>query len=377
MGLRAGVTSGWAVLASEGMGEMTVGAVDVTYRGVFQKSLAGVITKELVKAARREDKIGGTVQRYGDSPERNGVPAKQFAVIADDEASLRVEMTKYEPENVVVVAVMDDTLCKGIESWAWYGVRPINLNLAPGGTLLVTSRRTPEELLRWIPRRQEPWTLAILPGEPSFGGLWVYHDDGTDYRTMGAVARVTGGLVGLESLIAQAGGTSDPQLREKQLRDGYDSVLLHPVAAGIGAEDNYIPVEMPGWTQMREGLVVPAVEVGKTNKLFLKYSTRTARPLVNFDTCVKCQICYTVCPDECFSPTPEGHYDINYEACCGCGICAQSCPVGGCIEMVNEAVFDDNAPLHGLYESDRGAYAELREKKLTEAGGPVPHYGIY
>src|SRR5215469_8126740 len=142
---------------SGGTPGMSVGAVDVTYRGIFQKNLAGVITKELVKAARREDKIGGTVQRYSDSPERNGIPAKQFAVIADEADELRIEMTKYEPENAVVVCVMDDTLTKGIESWAWYGVRPINLNLAPGGTLLVISKRSPDALLRWIPRRPHAW----------------------------------------------------------------------------------------------------------------------------------------------------------------------------------------------------------------------------
>src|SRR5262249_24022740 len=49
--------AGPVVLVSEGMDEMSVGAVDVTYRGVFQKNLAGVITKELVKAARRDDKV--------------------------------------------------------------------------------------------------------------------------------------------------------------------------------------------------------------------------------------------------------------------------------------------------------------------------------
>src|SRR5437764_530434 len=214
---------------------MSVGAVDVTYRGVFQKSLAGVITKELVKAARRDDKVGGTVQRYGDSPERNGIPAKQFSVIADDMDTLRVEMTKYEPENVVVVCVMDDTLTKGVESWAWYGVRPINLNLAPGGTLLVISRRSPEELLRLIPRRTYAWNLAILPGEPSFGGLWVYNDDGTDHRTMGAVSRVTGGLVALDSLLTEAGNGQDGTQRAEQLREGYESVRVHPVDAGVGA----------------------------------------------------------------------------------------------------------------------------------------------
>jgi pyruvate ferredoxin oxidoreductase delta subunit len=359
------------------MGVMPAGAVDVTYRGVFQKRLAGVITSELVKAARREGKIGGTVQRYGDSPERNGIPAKQFAVIAEDEDALRIEMTKYEPQNVVVICVMDDTLAKGVESWAWYGVQPVNINLAPGGTLLVISQRTPEELLRWIPRRGYDWNLAILPGVPSFGGLWVYNDDGTDYRTMGAVSRVTGGLVSLESLIAHAQSGPDPERRAAFLREGYEAVRVHPVAAGVGAEDTYTPVSKPGWTEMREGLVIPAVPVGANNELFKKYTTRTARPLVQFDACVKCQICYVVCPDECFIPTPAGHYDINYEHCCGCGICAESCPVQGCIEMVDEAVFDSNEALYGLYEERPEEYRQLREEKLAKAGGPIPHYGIY
>jgi pyruvate ferredoxin oxidoreductase delta subunit len=356
---------------------MSVGAVDVTYRGVFQKNLAGLMTKELVKAARRDGKIGGTVQRYGDSPERNGVPAKQFAVIADDESALRIEMAKYEPENVVVICVMDDTLCKGVESWAWYGVQPININLAPGGTLLVVSKRSPEDLLRIIPRRQFAWNLAILPGQPSFGGLWVYNDDGTDYRTMGAVSRVTGGLVALDSLIAQAESGKDGTRRQAFLREGYEEVRIYPVEAEVGAEDTYAPVTKPGWTEMREGLVVPAVPAGLNNELFQKYTTRTARPLVKFDACVKCQICYVVCPDECFIPTPAGHYEVNYGHCCGCGICADACPVQGCIEMVDEAVFDSNGALYSLYESSPADYEQLRERKLAEAGGPVPHYGIY
>ena len=356
---------------------MAVGAVDITYRGIFQKNLAGVITKELVKAVRREDKIGGTVQRYSDSPERNGIPAKQFAVIADDEDSLRVTMTRYEPDNVVAVCVMDDTLTKGVESWAWYGIQPININLAPGGTLLVISKRSPEELLRWIPRREYAWNLAILPGTPSFGGLWVYNDDGTDYRTMGAVARVTGGLVSLESLVAEAESSGDSSRRVAQLREGYETVQIHPVDAGVGAEDTYTPIPMPGWTEMREGLAIPAVEPGRNNELFKKFTTRTARPVVKFDACVKCQICYVACPDECFIPTSAGHYDINYEHCCGCGICAESCPVQGCIEMVDEEVFDSNEPLYRLYEENPETYEQLREGKLAEAGGPIPHYGVY
>ncbi|HLI38289.1 MAG TPA: 4Fe-4S dicluster-binding protein, partial [Streptosporangiaceae bacterium] len=228
-----------------------------------------------------------------------------------------------------------------------------------------------------IPRRQFAWNLAILPGEPSFGGLWVYNDDGTDYRTMGAVSRVTGGLVSLESLIAQAESGKEAERRVAFLKEGYEAVRIHPVEAGAGAEDTYTPVVKPGWTEMREGLAVPAVEVGRNNELFKKYTTRTARPLVKFDACVKCQICYVVCPDECFIPTPAGHYDVNYGHCCGCGICADACPVDGCIEMVDEAVFDSNDTLYSLYEANPGEYEQLREEKLAKAGGPIPHYGIY
>lgn len=356
---------------------MAAGSVDVTYRGIFQKSLAAKITKELVVAAIRQGKMGGTVQRYGDSPERNGIPAKQFSVIAETETELRVEMTKYEPDNVRVVCVMDDTLTKGVESWAWYGVRPINLNLAPGGTLLVVSRRSPDELLAWIPRKDFAWQLAILEGDPSFAGLWVYNDDGTDYRTMGAVARVAPALVDIEALRAEARGKAHADRLLSWLEEGYAGVRVHPVEAGEGAEDTYVPIELPGWTEMREGLAIPAVPVGQNNELFQKFTTRTQRPLVRFDACVKCQICYLECPDESFIPTAAGHYEVNYDHCCGCGLCAEVCPVKGCIVMVNEEVFDSNEHLYALWEQDRAKYAEMVDEKVAEAGRVNAHYGIF
>lgn len=356
---------------------MTVGSVDITYRGVFQKRLAGVITKDLVRAARIENKYGGTVQRYSDAPERNGIPAKQFAVLADDAPSLRVEMARYEPERVVAVCAMDDTLVKGIESWAWYGIQAINANLAEGGSLLVVSERDPEELLGWIPRMEFGWNLAVLPGRTSFGGLWVYNDDGTDLRTLGALSKVTGGLVALESLLSLVAASHDSARLEDHLRGGYESVTVERVAAGVGATRvDDTPVK-PGWTEMPEGLSIPAVEVGRNNELFKKYTTRTARPVVDFGRCVRCQICYTVCPDECFSVTDLGHYAVDYGHCCGCGICAQACPVKGCIEMVDELAFESNGDLYGIYEADPAGYGRLLEEKLELAGGPVSHYGIF
>src|SRR5438477_12713366 len=125
-------------------------SVEVVYRGIFQKRLANRISRGVVLGARREGKVGTAFARYGDSPERNGVPAKNFAVVATDEVELESSLARYEPESVGVSIVVDDTMCKGIESWAWYGIQPINKLVVPGGSLLVTSDRDPGDLLTSI-----------------------------------------------------------------------------------------------------------------------------------------------------------------------------------------------------------------------------------
>src|SRR5918911_5136255 len=125
-------------------------SVEVVYRGIFQKTLANRISRGVVLAARREGKVGTAFARYGDSPERNGIPAKNFAVVATDEVELEASLARYEPDAVDVSVVVDDTMCKGIESWAWYGVQPINKLVQPGGALIVTSAREPDELLESI-----------------------------------------------------------------------------------------------------------------------------------------------------------------------------------------------------------------------------------
>src|SRR6202008_3526869 len=99
-----------------------------------------------------------------------------------DEETLQESMAKYEPIQVDVSISVDDTLFKGVESWAWYGLQPINRLLKPNGTLIVTSRQEPEALITMAHRKEVPYQLSILKATPSFSGLWVYKDDHTDVR---------------------------------------------------------------------------------------------------------------------------------------------------------------------------------------------------
>jgi Pyruvate/2-oxoacid:ferredoxin oxidoreductase delta subunit len=94
------------------------------------------------------------------------------------------------------------------------------------------------------------------------------------------------------------------------------------------------------------------------------------RPVIDFDTCVKCNLCWISCPDSCFDVMPDGTFDANMEACCGCGVCEAVCPVEHCITMVNESVFSDNKSQWEMWRADKAAYktwltGKISDKKTT------------
>ena len=108
---------------------------------------------------------------------------------ADDE-TLEKGMAQYTPKQVDVTVVLDDTLCKGLEPWAWAGLEPVNATLKPNGPLIVVSTEAAPTLLKMIHKRDQPYKLGILKGVASFSGMWNYKDDHTDVRVLGAIAKV-------------------------------------------------------------------------------------------------------------------------------------------------------------------------------------------
>jgi len=348
-------------------------SVEVVYRGIFQKRLANRISRGVVLGARKEGKVGTAFARYGDSPERNGIPAKNFAVVATDEVELEASLAKYEPASVDISIIVDDTMCKGIESWAWYGIQPINKLIVPGGTLIVTSDKEPDALLEHVKIKDYAYALAVVPspvhagvfapeGSASFAGLWVDNDDNTDFNCLAAVARVKPDILTLDSVLEVVRERTSDEARVESVRATYEQIKIRQVQAGEGSTIEYEEYTKPGWTNMREGIIVEAMKVGTRNPIYKKWSTRTRRPLVNFETCIKCTQCWLQCPDECFEVTPEGTYEVVYEACIGCSICADVCPVPDCITMVNELAFDNNENMYPMFQVNPDAYRGLLEQ---------------
>src|SRR5207244_4189787 len=192
---------------------------EIVYRGIFQKNLASRIARGIVLSARKSGRWGIAFGRYGDSPQRNGIPAKDFAIVADTNEELEQNMARYEPKHVDVTICVDDTLAKGVESWAWYGLHPINRLTVPNGTVLMTSIQSFGELLKDIHRKDAPYKLALIRAKASFSGLWVYREDHTEVRILGALATIAPAFLSLDGVSQAIAERSEEHTSELQSPD--------------------------------------------------------------------------------------------------------------------------------------------------------------
>jgi len=351
--------------------------VEVNYRGIFQKNLGKYVGGDIVQIASRMGKVAFSNGRYSDAPERNGIPCKYFAFVSPElsEEELEAECgAKLDIDEADVSVVVDDTMVKGVEPWGWHGVRAINEKVREKGCLLVVSTHDHDQLLKHIPRLPFSWRLATVDGPASLAGLWVYKDDLTRERVLGAIAAVDPGIISIEAVESYLLERTKDKHRAEAARASYDATLrgIRVVKAGEGAEWHHEIPRLPTWKEFEEGgVVVPAVPRGfkmgprgqTRNDAFKRGTTKSHRPVVRFDLCIKCTLCWYDCPDECFDPTDDGLYDVNYEVCVGCHKCAEVCPVPECIVMVDELKFDDNKSPWEHHVRDPQGYIKWAEEK--------------
>src|SRR5205823_9182627 len=98
-----------------------------------------------------------------------------------------------------------------------------------------TSEKTADAVLAQTDKAERPYTMGIIPGGASFAGLWVFKDDHTDYRVLGALAKVLPQWISLEN--AKAATTELSKGDESAIASvqvGHDSTTMRPVKAGEG-----------------------------------------------------------------------------------------------------------------------------------------------
>ncbi len=130
----------------------------------------------------------------------------------------------------------------------------------------------------------------IVKGMASFSGLWVFKEDHTDVRVLGAIAKVAPHVVKLESVEAAIRDEWKDELKVASARKAHDRVRVRKVGADEGNPEKPYEFQLLKWWEMKEGLVIPAIPVKQEvpgwdggyrpgrNPTFKKFSTRTMRP---------------------------------------------------------------------------------------------------
>ena len=62
---------------------------------------------------------------------------------------------------------------------------------------------------------------------------------------------------------------------------------------------------------------------------------RTARPVVDFEQCTLCRICWKFCPEACIHIV-EDRIEIDLTFCKGCMICVEECPQNAISEVTEQ-----------------------------------------
>src|SRR5919197_4945477 len=203
-------------------------------------------------------RVGMSNGRYSDSPERNGIPCKYFAFVSPDLAEEELEAecgAKLDIDEADISVVLDDTMVKGVEPWGWHGVRPINEKVQEGGTLLVVTRKEPPDLLKFIGHKPYNYRLALLEGDASLAGLWVYKDDLTYERILGAIAALDPQIISLTAVTDYLWDKTHEEHRVRAANEAYEAVQnrLHMVTPSDGIEwPHEVPV-LPKWNEFGEG----------------------------------------------------------------------------------------------------------------------------
>ena len=360
--------------------------VEINYRGIFQKNLAKKIGSDIAIIATHMGKVAFSSSRYSDSPERNGIACKYFAFVSPDlsEEELEAECgASLDVADVDMCVVLDDTMVKGVEPWGWHGLRPINEKLGAGGVLLVVSRKDEVDLLRFIGKKPDDYRMGAVAGDASLAGLWVNRDDLTHEHVLGALAAADPDVISIDAVQDYLFTKTHEEHRPSAAREAYEAVgaRIKVVTPDDGIDWPEEAPVLPKWHEFDEGIVVPAVprafELGpkgqSRNPQFKRGTVKTQRPIVRFDLCTKCTLCWLECPDQCFDPTSDGLYDIDYEYCVGCGKCAEVCPVNECIVMVDELQFVDNASPWEHHVRDPKDYIQWAEGKKQVKGARFIH----
>lgn len=272
-----------------------------------------VTAAELVaQAAIAEGQYAQGFPSFG--PERRGAPVTAYLRVSPAAISLREPV--HSPD---VVVVLDNSLI---------GLVDVTEGLVPGGALVVNLPPDQNDKLADLKGK---FRLALVDASAiALAELGVAI---TNTAIIGALVKTMGlcDLASLEGPLQRRFGRLAPK-NLAALRRAHDECRITP--ADTAPADKVQPgfridAQQP-WAALALGgdILRPG-----SSRDFETGNWRTAGyPATNTEQCIKCGLCWALCPDMAYSQNESGYYDWSGRYCKGCGVCAEECPKGA-IEM--------------------------------------------
>lgn len=262
---------------------------------------------------------GAHFSSYGS--EKKGTPVKSYVRFCAPEQEIRTTSPVLQPH---LVAVFHEGLLR---------TEDVSSGLRPGGTILVNSRRAPEEV------RARLGLDAVTVGTVDALGIAVEEKTRVNTAMLGAVVRAAGFLdpEAVRETIRATFQRKYPHLVEANVRTfdrGFEELRLLPGLPRDGATRPFAPAG-PQFGYLNAPLGGAIVNPGNSVLKDLSASRQGFLPAFRRDKCVDCALCELVCPDLCFvwrdNPDPKARVrrvlvGIDYQYCKGCLKCVEVCP---------------------------------------------------
>lgn len=197
--------------------------ITVWARGVIMDKEGRDVINLFAKAAQLDGKHAQAFDNYEDLPDRVLVTVRKYVRLSDEEIEHKYVYTNDKPE---VVVVTEATIVKGID---------VLRGMEPGGTLIINTNRSIDDMLKFIPNASLLATVATVDADSITGVRTIDFsgsEGGVDTTGIGkgiaapiagAIAKVTG-LIKKEYL---AKVVSDVSGMER----GYNEVKIKHFAA--------------------------------------------------------------------------------------------------------------------------------------------------
>jgi pyruvate ferredoxin oxidoreductase gamma subunit len=281
--------------------------------------LAGQILAEA--GVLRQGLSGAHFSSYGS--EKKGSPVKSYVRLAPPEHKVRIASPVREPD---LVAVFHEALLAD---------PGVTAGLAPGGTLIVNTARSAEEIARQV-KLPGVRVLALDAIE-----IAVQEQTRVNTAMLGAITATAPVLEpqAVRAAIADTFSRKYPQLVAANLRTfdrgfaGCSEYMLAATAAPKVPARTGLAV---GYATAPIGGVLPTP--GSSAHKDTSASRQGFLPVLSRELCVDCAVCDLVCPDFCLVWEPTGVsvsgypvaklLGVDYQYCKGCMACVEECPTG-------------------------------------------------